>query len=148
LGIVDNNKIILKLVSKSDYRFLYDLLKERNSKINISHKRMPTWEEHVKFVKSKPYSKWYIIYNKDEKIGSILLTSENEVGIFIKNDVQHKGIGSVALQLLIKKNPHLRYLANINPKNKESIEFFKKNNFKLIQYTYEKQTGKKVKDEE
>jgi len=145
---VDNNKIILKLVSKSDYRFLYDLLKERNSKINISHKRMPTWEEHVKFVKSKPYSKWYIIYNKDEKIGSILLTSENEVGIFIKNDVQHKGIGSVALQLLIKKNPHLRYLANINPKNKESIEFFKKNNFKLIQYTYEKQTGKKVKDEE
>ena len=148
MGIVDNNKIILKLVSKSDYRFLYDLLKERNSKINISHKRMPTWEEHVKFVKSKPYSKWYIIYNKDEKIGSILLTSENEVGIFIKNDVQHKGIGSVALQLLIKKNPHLRYLANINPKNKESIEFFKKNNFKLIQYTYEKQTGKKVKDEE
>ena len=145
---MDNNKIILKLVSKSDYRFLYDLLKERNSKINISHKRMPTWEEHVKFVKSKPYSKWYIIYNKDEKIGSILLTSENEVGIFIKNDVQHKGIGSVALQLLIKKNPHLRYLANINPKNKESIEFFKKNNFKLIQYTYEKQTGKKVKDEE
>ena len=145
---MDNNKIILKLVSKSDYRFLYDLLKERNSKINISHKRMPTWEEHVRFVKSKPYSKWYIIYNKDEKIGSILLTSENEVGIFIKNDVQHKGIGSVALQLLIKKNPHLRYLANINPKNKESIEFFKKNNFKLIQYTYEKQTGKKVKDEE
>ena len=145
---MDNNKIILKLVSKSDYRFLYDLLKERNSKINISHKRIPTWEEHVRFVKSKPYSKWYIIYNKDEKIGSILLTSENEVGIFIKNDVQHKGIGSVALQLLIKKNPHLRYLANINPKNKESIEFFKKNNFKLIQYTYEKQTGKKVKDEE
>ena len=145
---MDNNKIILKLVSKSDYRFLYDLLAQRNSKINISHKRMPTWEEHVRFVKSKPYSKWYIIYNKDEKIGSILLTSENEVGIFIKNDVQHKGIGSVALQLLIKKNPHLRYLANINPKNKESIEFFKKNNFKLIQYTYEKQTGKKVKDEE
>ena len=148
MGIVDNNKIILKLVSKSDYRFLYDLLKERNSKINISHKRMPTWEEHVRFVKSKPYSKWYIIYNKDEKIGSILLTFENEVGIFIKNDVQHKGTGSVALQLLIKKNPHLRYLANINPKNKESIKFFKKNNFKLIQYTYEKQTGKKVKDEE
>ena len=148
MGIVDNNKIILKLVSKSDYRFLYDLLKERNSKINISHKRMPTWEEHVRFVKSKPYSKWYIIYNKDEKIGSILLTFENEVGIFIKNDVQHKGTGSVALQLLIKKNPHLRYLANINPKNKESIEFFQKNNFKLIQYTYEKHTGKKVKDEE
>ena len=145
---MNNKDIVLNKIKKEDYVFLHNLLAQRNSIVNISHKRMPTWEEHVKFVKSKPYSKWYIIYNKDEKIGSILLTSENEVGIFIKNDVQHKGIGSVALQLLIKKNPHLRYLANINPKNKESIEFFKKNNFKLIQYTYEKQTGKKVKDEE
>ena len=145
---MNNKDIVLNKIKKEDYVFLHNLLAQRNSKINISHKRMPTWEEHVRFVKSKPYSKWYIIYNKDEKIGSILLTFENEVGIFIKNDVQHKGTGSVALQLLIKKNPHLRYLANINPKNKESIEFFKKNNFKLIQYTYEKQTGKKVKDEE
>jgi len=145
---MDNNKIKLKSISSSDHKFLFDLLEERDSKINISHKRMPTWEEHVKFIKSKPYSKWYVIQNKDEKIGSILLTIENEVGIFIKNDIQHKGIGSFALQLLIQKNPHLRYLANINPKNNKSIEFFKKNNFKLIQYTYEKQIGKKVKDEE
>ena len=27
--------------------------------------------------------------------------------------------------------------ANVNPKNKKSLDFFKKNGFKLIQYTYE-----------
>ena len=41
-------------VSKSDIRFLYDLLKERNSSINISHRKMPTYKQHVKFVNSKP----------------------------------------------------------------------------------------------
>ena len=49
-------------VSKSDFRFLYDLLKERTSSTNISHKKMPTYKEHVKFVNSKPYAKWYVIH--------------------------------------------------------------------------------------
>ncbi len=30
-----------------------------------------------------------------------------------------------------------RYLANVSPKNKNSINFFKKNKFRLIQYTFE-----------
>jgi hypothetical protein len=35
------------------------------------------------------------------------------------------------------ENPKKQYLANVNPKNKKSIKFFKKNNFKILQYTYE-----------
>ena len=131
------NEIDLQKVKQKDLEFLYELLAERKSKTFISHKIMPTWEEHVKFVKSKPYSKWYIINSGSKKIGTILLTFENEVGIFIKKNIQHKGAGTFALKLLVKENPHLRYLANISPKNKESIKFFKKNDFKLIQYTYE-----------
>ena len=38
----------------------------------------------------------------------------------------------------MKKNPRKRFLANVSPKNKKSMEFFKKNGFKLIQYTFEK----------
>jgi len=140
---MSKNDIILNKIKKEDYTFLHDLLSQRHSIVNISHKRMPTWEEHVKFIKSKPYSKWYIVYSGDERIGTILLTLENEVGIFLKKNIQHKGVGSFALKLLIKENPHLRYLANINPNNKKSIKFFKKNNFKLIQYTYEKPIGTK-----
>ena len=134
---MDNNKIILKLVSKSDYRFLYDLLKERNSKINISHKRMPTWEEHVKFVKSKPYSKWYIIYNKDEKIGSIYLLKQSEIGIHLLKKYEKESIHLESIKKLMLLNSKIKFRANISPKNKNYIMLFEKLGFKMVQHTYE-----------
>jgi L-amino acid N-acyltransferase YncA len=127
----------LKIVSKSDYRFLYDLLMERNTRVNISHKKMPTYNQHVSFVSAKPYSKWYVILYGVNKAGSIYLTSQNEIGIFIKKSFQNKQIGNIALHKLIQKNPKKRYLANVNPQNKKSMCFFKNNGFKLIQYTLE-----------
>ena len=127
----------LKLVTRVDLRFLYDHLKERDPKANISHKKMPTYNEHAKFVLSKPYSKWYVIKLRNEKIGTSYLTKQNEIGIFIKKNMQDRGIGQSALIQLMKKNSRSRYLANVSPKNKKSIKFFKKNGFKLIQYTYE-----------
>ena len=54
--------IELKLIRKSDVDFLYEILSERTTNENISHKEMPTYKKHVKFVLSKPYKKWYIIY--------------------------------------------------------------------------------------
>ena len=137
MGIVDNNKIILKLVSKSDYRFLYDLLKERNSKINISHKRMPTWEEHVRFVKSKPYSKWYIIYNKDEKIGSIYLSKQSEIGIHLLKKYEKESIHLESIKKLMLLNSKIKFRANVSPKNKNYIMLFEKLGFKMVQHTYE-----------
>ena len=130
-------KIDFLLIKESDYRFLYDLLLQRNSNVNISHKIMPTYEEHIKFVRSQPYSKWYIIEIDGERVGSIYLTNQNEVGIFVAERSQAKGIGSNALNVLIDQNPGLRYLANINPENKKSIDFFEKSGFVLIQHTYE-----------
>lgn len=133
-----NQKKVIKLrsVKRSDCSFLYNLLKERDPRANISHKKMPTFEQHVKFVLSKPYSKWYVIVKSGKSVGSVYLTKNNEIGIFIKKDLQDKGIGHTALNLLIKKNPRDRYLANVSPKNKKSIRFFKNNGFRLIQHTY------------
>ena len=132
-----NNQIILKLVSKSDYRFLYDLLKERDSRVNISHKKMPTYNEHLKFIKSKPYTRWYIVKYGTQKIASIYLTSQNEIGIFIKKTHQNKNLGGIIMSQLIQNNPRERYLANVSPKNKISEIFFKSHGFKFIQKTYE-----------
>ncbi len=129
--------IKLKTVSKSDYRFLYSLLIERDTRVNISHKKMPTYNQHVSFVSAKPYSKWYVILYGASKAGSIYLTSQNEIGIFIKKSFQNKQIGNIVLHKLIQKNPKKRYLANVNPQNKKSMRFFKNNGFKLIQYTFE-----------
>ncbi len=130
-----SNKIKLKIVNKTDHKFLYELLENRDPQANISHKKLPTFSEHIEFVKSKPYSKWYIILQNDKRIGSIYLSKNDEIGIFLNN--KRKGIGKEALKLIIQKNPRNRYLANISPKNKKSIKFFKNQKFKLIQYTYE-----------
>lgn len=129
--------ISLKNVTRADSQFLYSLLRERDPIVNISHKKMPTYANHLKFVMSKPYSKWYIIKYKNENVGSIYLSKQNEIGIFIKKGIQGKGIGKTSMQILMKKNPRKRYLANVNPENIKSIKFFKKNGFRLIQYTYE-----------
>ena len=136
---MENNgkSIKLRSVKKNDCLFLYNLLKERDSKANISHKKMPSFEQHEKFVDSKPYSKWYVIVESEESVGSIYLTKNDEIGIFLKKNTQGKKIGEKALKLLMEKNSNSRYLANVNPKNEKSIRFFKNNGFKLIQQTYE-----------
>lgn len=131
------NKIYVKIVTKKDLKFLYQILKERESNTNISHRKMPTFKEHVNFVLSKPYSKWYIIYFGRKKVGSVYISKQNEIGIFIKKIFLKKGIGTKVLKIITELNPRKQFLANINPKNKKSIEFFKKNGFKILQYTYE-----------
>lgn len=134
---MQTSKIKLKDVTKNDYEFLFTMLKERDPRVNISHKTLPTYKEHIKFVKSKPYSHWYVILMEDTKVGSIYLSKQNEIGIFIKKDFQGYSIGKNALQILMKKHPRKRFLANTSPKNTKSINFFKKNGFLLIQYTYQ-----------
>mgnify|MGYP001163645226 CR=1 FL=1 len=129
--------ISLRTVRDSDGEFLFELLKERDPRANISHKKMPSYDEHIKFIKSKPYTRWYIILKSKERVGSIYLSKNDEIGIFLSKEYQKKNIGNTALVELIRKNPRKRYLANVNPKNKKSSTFFKNNNFKLIQYTYE-----------
>ena len=135
-------EIVLKEVQKSDCSFLYELLSERKLYVNISHKKNPTYVKHVKFVMSKPYSKWYIIYYGKQKIGSIYLTKQDEVGIHFKEPVKstlqlRKLLWLQVLKMMMKKNPRNRYLVNINPSNTRMKTFLKNAGFKLIQHTYE-----------
>ncbi len=132
-----SQNIKLVVVNKSDYKFLYELLEQRDKRTNISHRIMPIYEEHKKFINSKPYKIWYVIYFGNIKIGSIYLSRQNEIGIFLLKQHQGRNIGKRALEILMMKNLQKRYLANVSPKNPNSIKFFKKNKFKLIQYTYE-----------
>ena len=129
--------IVLKEAQKSDCLFLYELLSERKSYENISHKKLPTYVKHVKFVMSKPYSKWYIIYRATEKIGSVYITKQDEIGIHFKEKNITNKIRSKVLKMIIKKNPRDRYLININSSNTKMKKFLKNEGFELIQHTYE-----------
>ena len=129
--------IVLKEAQKSDCLFLYELLSERKSHVNISHKKTPTYAKHVKFVMSKPYSKWYVIYHTTEKIGPVYLTKQDEIGIHVKEQNMNNKIRSKVLNMIIKKNLRNRYLININPRNTSLRNFLKNEGFELIQHTYE-----------
>jgi len=128
----------LKPVSEDDAEFLYNSLKEREGRVNISHKLLPTWEEHIEFVKNYDYIVWDIIIVDEEKIGNIYLTQLNEIGIFILKKFHDVGYGSEALKMFMEKNGKRRYLANINPTNYKSIQFFGKHGISHFQNTYTK----------
>lgn len=116
---------------------LWELLNQREPYQNISHRKMPTWEEHIAFVESKPYKAWYLIKNDEKWVGAIYLSKMNEIGIFIFKQSQSKGVGKDAVNELMKLHPSERFLANIAPHNIKSINFFEGMGFKMIQRTYE-----------
>lgn len=133
--------ITLRLIDAdddNDIAMLYALLTERTPEQAISHKKMPSFGEHIEFVKSDPYRFWYAIIEADgNPVGCIYLTHNNEVGISLFNYCQGYGYGSDALTQLMEKHADIRPLyANINPQNKPSIGFFTGFGFELLQQTY------------
>ena len=133
--------MVLKPVTIDDAKFLFDLLKQRQGIVNISHKSLPTWEEHVEYIKNNTYQSWEIIWVDNARIGDIYLTDRDEIGIFLDKKFQSNGYGSIAITEFMKKNGKKRYLANINPTNYKSIQFFGKQGFVHIQNTYHKKLG-------
>lgn len=121
---------------------LLALLMEREGNVNISHRRMPTLTEHRKFILSKPYKTWDLIMSGQEIVGAVYLTHQSEIGLFIFKKFRENGFGKKALALLMKKHAgSVRFLANINPRNRRSIRFFERLGFRHIQNTYELRKG-------
>ena len=121
---------------------LYEILLEREPGQSISHTKMPTREEHKGFVDRIhklghcPYKAWYFIQQAGgEIVGTVYLTNEREIGVTIFKRYHRRGYGKSAVQILMAKHPG-EFLANINPANQKSIEFFEKIGFNHIQNTY------------
>ena len=95
------NKINFYVIKKDfdQIKILYDLLKKRN--FNISHKNIPTFDEHKMFVINNPYRTWYLIKENNTFIGSFYIKIDNSVGINITNETQEN---IVSILEFIKKN--------------------------------------------
>jgi len=125
-------------------KFLYRLLENRPAVANISHKYMPSEQEHHAFMRSQPYLAWYIIYDDvDCYVGSIYITRAREVGIQIMESEQHQGYGRRALRVLRDKHPG-RLLANVAIKNASAVNFFVGEGFEPLSITLELQEEKDV----
>jgi RimJ/RimL family protein N-acetyltransferase len=113
------------------------LLSERTQQQSISHKRMPSWEEHVAFVRSMPYKAWWLIEVDNAPVGAVYLSRQNEIGVSIFKAHQRKGYGPEAVRQVMAKFPFVRrYVANVNPANEASATMFRRLGFGLVQHTY------------
>ncbi len=87
---------------------------------------------------SRPYKGWFILFDGKEPVGATYLSKNDEIGIFIFKKYRGRGYGAEALGRIMKQFPRVkRFLANVNPANRRSIEFFKRRSFRHIQNTYE-----------
>ena len=128
----------MRFISVYDYpaaaQCLYDLLAERVPEVSISHKEMPSWEAHLKFIASRPYDAWYLAEIDTEPIGMVYLTDKREVGLFIFKRHRGKGYGGEALAELKRKHPG-KLLANVSVNNKDGLSFWQDQGFKPLQHT-------------
>ncbi len=108
--------------------------------MNISHRAIPSWKQHLAFIACRPYAAWYLIKSGRDYVGAIYLTAINEIGVFVAVQFRELGFGPRAVRLLMRKHGRGRYLANINPRNGQSILMFRKMGFRLAQQTYERRT--------
>lgn len=146
--MADMEKIIITqsvYMSKTEsigilFAMLMERLNEENT--NISHKKMPTWQEHIDFINNKPYKDWFLIFDfqSNELIGQYYITNNNEIGIYIIKRHRRNGYADIIMSKILESNviDNIEYLANINPKNEASIKFFEKWGFKHIQNTYKR----------
>lgn len=131
--------------------FLYKLMEEREPEINISHRAMPTFEQHRQFWTRRPYRCCYLIEGWHKLgglgwAGYISATQRNEIGIVLLKDWRGQGIGPLAVQELMRLHKpmpaipsevHGNWLANIAPANERSKSMFTRLGFREIQRTYE-----------
>ena len=58
------NLVKLKEVTEENADFLYEMLKERDSTINVTHKELPSFNKHLEFIKSK---NWVFSHSKSRR---------------------------------------------------------------------------------
>lgn len=123
--------------------FLYELLKQR--KFSISHKKLPSFSQHKKFVRNNPYALWKIIKIKDKLIGSVYLNQDNSIGLHILNEFKQEAIHVIKK---IEKNftplNEVRSLRsgyfsfNISPNDSYMQKILELNNYEIKQISLQK----------
>tara|TARA_B100000282_G_scaffold78280_1_gene54212 strand:- start:85 stop:540 length:456 start_codon:yes stop_codon:yes gene_type:complete len=120
---------------------LYEILKKR--KFNISNIEIPSYEQHVNFVKSNRYRKWVIIFKNDKSYGTYYLRRDNYIGINLLTSIEYDYFLIIkyilSLEKPLKEIKSIRnkfFLINTNPNNKPLLRAIKRFNFLHVENSY------------
>ena len=141
---MNNNKLIFQIVSNNEeaISILYELLIKR--KHNISHKEMPTYDDHRKFVNNHPYRYWYIVISNKIPIGSFYIKFDNSIGLnileeskeIIENILNFINSNMEPIESIKSMIPDY-FFVNIPSSNINLIKIFKDLNKKSIQASFQ-----------
>jgi len=138
-----NFEEVSKDLLEDQVEFLFNLLKSR--RFGISHKSMPTFNEHKFFISNFPYFKWLIISYGGTKIGALYINQDNSVSInLLPNKIKYldvtiksfesKFLPQEPLKSLRSKN----FFFNLHPEDIMMQKTLEKNGYVLSQISYEK----------
>ena len=140
---INKNKISFELVmgGEKQTKNLYELLKKR--KYLISHKDLPIYKIHKKFVEKNPYRFWYLISLEESYIGSFYIKYDNSVGINVT--LQNKEI-LISILSFLKDNHYPNKVAaslippyfyvNVASDNIELQNLFERLDARALQVSY------------
>jgi|SaaInlStandDraft_2_1057019.scaffolds.fasta_scaffold53343_3 RimJ/RimL family protein N-acetyltransferase len=136
-----SSKIMIKLnpCTPDDYKFVYSLVENMfKTNLNVTYLKLENFDEFVSRAFSEDDIHYIILNEKEEKMGHIHIMSNNEIGYAIIKKFQNKGIGTEAVQKIIKLHPRERYFLTIHNQNKASIRIAEKNGFNAKGTIFEK----------
>lgn len=128
----------------SDWDFILSLRNDDKFRPYFYDQHIISKNEHYEYLTkqltNKNLNNWIITYNLKD-VGYIRILN-NDVSIMILKKFHNEGIGTDALRLLENKAKDLgieKLIGRIMIDNKKSENIFKKNNYKLKMFWYEKE---------
>ena len=128
--------------NNSQIEELYFLLNYR--RFSISHQKMPSKNNHYKFVHNNPYYVWYLLYRENYLIGSFYIQYDNSIGINLRKP-DKKIILEIIRYIKQKYKPFLEikskirksYFLNVPSRDLEMIKILNKMKIQEIQKSFE-----------
>ena len=124
-------------------KVLYDLFIQRPSEAKISAADILSFEEHEKFVENHPYRYWFLLKIKTRYVGTVYVTYENQLGVFLTE--QFQDLFEDVLKYIIRAFDPLPALPssrasgfslNVSANDKECLRKFDKLGISPYQFTF------------
>lgn len=124
-----------------DIQTLYELLAIRE--ISISHKAMPSFEEHRDFVLNHPYRSWYLVRKNNTVLGSVYFHFDNSIGINMPRQSSDVILATLEKATLIHQPlPGIKsvrsgvFFVNVNPQNMALELALRRLGWSVLQVSY------------
>jgi len=116
--------------TEEQIQILYDLLSTRE--YSISHVHLPSFDDHILFVKNHPYLAWFLIRLENQYLGTLYVKIDNSIGLNVENPniiLVKECIDFIYQNFspsppIPSETPSYFYL-NVSSKNQKLIEIFK-----------------------